>query len=237
VDTDGSPGSTRPAPVATWASSGRIVATVVSAVAVAVLAFIVATSSGGAAEVVVDGTGGLPGSGSDATSTLGDPVTGAVADPAAGGGATDQVIVVEIVGAVPHPGVYRLPAGARVGDLVAVAGGYGGRVDTARAERELNQAARLQDGDQIRVPARGEPEQSQATGGGPAAAAPDQGLIDLNSATDAELDALPGIGPVTVAKIVAAREEAPFTTIEDLRTRGLVGQKTFDNIRGSLVVR
>jgi competence protein ComEA len=124
-----------------------------------------------------------------------------------------------------------------VGDLVAVAGGYGGRVDTARAERELNQAARLQDGDQIRVPARGEPEHSQATGGGPAAAAPDQGLIDLNSATDAELDALPGIGPVTVAKIVAAREEAPFTTIEDLRTRGLVGQKTFDNIRGSLVVR
>ena len=135
-----------------------------------------------------------------------------------------------------HPGVFHLPPEARVGDLVAAAGGYGPRVDTERAGRELNLAAPLRDGDQISVPSRddatpGERERDrwvQRAGDGP---------LDLNAATAAQLDALPGIGPVTAAKIIASRDEQPFAAVDDLRTRKLVGEKTFGQLADLVTVR
>ena len=146
-------------------------------------------------------------------------------------------MVVEIVGAVERPGVFRLPVGARVGDLVDAAGGFGPRVDTARAG-SLNLAAVLKDGDQIRVPSRDDvtataaPAVSPGTTGGSGAGPGPSAPVDLNRATSAELEALPGIGPVTAAKIIASREAAgPFAAIEDLRTRKLVGEKTFEQLK------
>jgi competence protein ComEA len=142
-------------------------------------------------------------------------------------------IVVDVGGAVARPGVYHLPSGARIADAISAAGGYGPRVDADRADRELNLAAIIYDGDQIHVPVRGE------TGGGETSASdggstdgPSAGhLIDLNRASAEELDTLPGIGPVTAAKIIAAREERPFASVDDLATRKVVGPATLTKIR------
>jgi competence protein ComEA len=202
----------------------RIGVTVAIAVLLGVVAFMVAASGGAASTVEIVGGSPLAG---DALATTGE-------SDATGGGE----LVLEIVGAVQQPGVFRLPAGSRVGDLITAAGGYGPRVDTVRAAQELNLATTLRDGDQVRVPSRDDiavaagPGAASGPGGGEAG----DGPLDLNRATAAELDALPGIGPVTIEKILTSRDEAPFQTVEDLRSRGLVGEKTFEKVRDALTV-
>ncbi|HEY8437602.1 MAG TPA: helix-hairpin-helix domain-containing protein, partial [Candidatus Limnocylindrales bacterium] len=157
-------------------------------------------------------------------------------------------VLVDVQGAVAHPGVVRLVTGSRVGDAIAAAGGYGPRVASDRVGQVLNLAALVRDGDQVVVPSRDDPGAGGGAGapssgagsggngggnnGGGGAAAP----IDLNRATEAELDALPGIGPVTAAKIIAARTDQPFASVDDLRTRKLVGPATFEKIKALVVV-
>lgn len=201
-------------------------------VALVALAFALAIGGGSGGSTVLDGGAALETDGSA------DRATGL--EPAA---APSAALVVEIVGAIERPGVFRLPAGARVGDLVLAAGGYGSRVDTERASRELNLAAPLHDGDQVRVPSRDDElavgqapvgAAGQGAGGGPATPT---GPIDLNQATSAELEGLPGIGPVTAAKILASRDEQRFGAADDLRTRGLVGEKTYEKVRDLVMVR
>lgn len=204
-----------------------------AAIVLAVGAFVLASGTGSDRSVIVDGASALPG----ATAPLGP---GGTAAPR-GAAESRAPLVVEIVGAVDHPGVYRLPQDSRVGDLVTAAGGYGPRVDADRAGRELNLAAPLRDGDQIRVPSRGDAvgivPSTIGTGIGTKPGTGKAAPIDLNRATAEELDTLPGIGPATAAKILASRDEQPFVTVDDLRSRKLVGEKTFANLKDLVAVR
>ena len=225
LETPSTDGSARP--VAEPASPSAIPAVIkVAAIGAATLGFavvaIVVAVAGGSGDVRIDGGSAIPAAASSA-------------DPGgSGASASGGELVVEVVGAVPKPGVYRLPPGSRLVDLVRLAGGYGPRVDTARAERELNLAAPIKDGDHVRVPSRDDevaepaPATAGASGGG--------ALVDVNAATQAQLEELPGVGPATAQKIIAAREEAPFSAVEELRSRGVLGEKTFEKLRPLLTV-
>jgi len=188
-------------------------------------------ASGGSGTVVVEGDGPVPGR---------SPIVGANG-PGAGSlepGASIR-IVVDVQGAVVRPGIVELPAGSRIADAIAAAGGFGPRVAADRVGQSLNLAALVKDGDQVLVPSRDDPGARSTSpagpgGGGTGVAA---GPVDLNQATAEQLDALPGIGPVTAAKIIAARQEQAFASVDDLRTRKILGAATFDKVKDLVVVR
>ena len=132
-------------------------------------------------------------------------------------------IVVDVAGAVARPGLHRLHAGDRVGDAIEAAGGFAPRVDLAATSQSLNLAQPLEDGTKVLVPELGIDRVEATTAG--------DGRIDLNRADQAELESLPGVGPVTAGKIIDARADKRFTTARDLRARGLVGESVFEDIK------
>jgi competence protein ComEA len=133
-------------------------------------------------------------------------------------------LVVHLSGEVIAPGVYRLPVGARVDDALKAAGGPTGAGDVHR----LNLAARLADGQQIVVPRLVDP----VLAGGAQVASPTPGRVRLNLAGVAELDRLPGVGPVTAQRIVAYREQhGLFSRVEQLKEAKLVNAATFEKIK------
>ena len=134
-------------------------------------------------------------------------------------------VVVDVQGAVRRPGVVRLPGGSRVADALQAAGGYSKKADLNAAAAALNLAAPLTDGAQVYVPMLG----ASAAGGAPSPAG--NGLVNLNTASAEELDALPGIGPVTVQKIMAARTEQPFTTLDEMVAREVIDRGQLEDIR------
>ena len=136
-------------------------------------------------------------------------------------------LVVDVQGAVAHPGVYRLASGARIGDAIAAAGGLLPEADPAG----LNRAAPLRDGARIYAPARGEVPPAGSLGSDA------ERVVDLNRASAQELTALPGIGPATADRIVRSREKAPFRSVDELQTRGLVTARTLADIRELVSVR
>jgi competence protein ComEA len=244
-----------PAPVepsaGPWPSLGRRwLAGAALAGIIAIVAGILLLGSGGTPVVTVSTSGGVspgfsPGDGTGSLAAGGDGggASGQLPDPSAGEldpSAGPAQIVVEVAGAVARPGVYDLAAGARVADAIGAAGGYGPRIDLTRATAELNLAARVADGDRIIVPSRDDPAPAAGPGQANASTAPSpaikSGPVDLNRATADELDALPGVGPVTVAKIIASRTEHAFHSVNDLLSRKLVGSAEFAKIRKLVTV-
>jgi len=155
-----------------------------------------------------------------------DPLL-AVAPAVAESPAPASTIVVDVGGAVVQPGVHELPAGARIADAIDAAGGFGPDADL-EATAELNLAQPLVDGQQIRVPRIGDGVATVPFGSAPASGS--GGLVDINTATPEELEALPGIGAVTVQKIVAARQEQPFTSLQDMVDRGIIHRGQLEDI-------
>lgn len=135
-------------------------------------------------------------------------------------------IFVNVVGAVKRPGLYRLREGSRVANAVARAGGV-----TRRAQLELvNLAARVSDGEQIVVPRRDAAGVTVGSGGSGGGAA--SGPVHLNSATLEQLDALPGIGPVTAQKILDYRQEhGAFGSVDELDAVPGIGPARLDQLR------
>jgi len=149
-----------------------------------------------------------------------------LSDPAAGPVTTSLLtdeIVVDVAGAVARPGLHRLAAGDRVGDAIEAAGGFAPRVDLAETSRVLNLAQPLTDGTKVLVPELGFDRSSPRIA--------DDGRIDINRADQAQLETLPGIGPVTARKIIDARASARFDAVKELRGRGLVGESVYAQIK------
>lgn len=138
-------------------------------------------------------------------------------------------LVIHVVGAVERPGLYRLPEGSRIADAVARAGGPGPHAYLAA----LNLAAPLADGIQVVVPRRvlGAPTVGDL-GAGVDGAGPSGGKVSLATATVEQLDALPGIGPVTAERIIAYRNEhGPFASVDDLDAVSGIGPARLDQLR------
>jgi len=145
---------------------------------------------------------------------------------------TETPIVVHITGAVPRPGVYALPQDARVQDAISAAGGF-----LADAEKTgINLARILDDGEQLDIPF--------VEGGslvlptpGPEVITSGSELININTASQLELESLPGIGPTTAQKIIAYREaNGPFINPEDIINVSGIGPGTYERIKDLITV-
>jgi competence protein ComEA len=155
-----------------------------------------------------------------------EPVAATSSSETGPGGGPSAALVIDVAGAVVSPGLHRLRPGARVGDAIEAAGGFAPRADLAASSQSLNLAQPLEDGAKVLVPELGLDRAATDSG------AADDGRLDLNRASSSELESLPGIGPVTAGKIIAAREDERFGAVRELRDRGLVGEKVFEDVKG-----
>lgn len=201
-----------------------------------------------------EGSDGAEGADDDGDLEGGDGTTGGGAessgDPVAPASSVPTELVVHVSGAVASPGVVRLPPGARVDDALRAAGGATGEAELAA----VNLARPVVDGEQIHVPVPGEEPPAvaapapaeegapagDATGAGDGAAGgggADGGLIDLNTASVAELDELPGVGPAIAQRIVDHREQnGPFESVDQLEEVSGIGPATLEKMRDRATV-
>ena len=142
-----------------------------------------------------------------------------------------RTITVHVAGAVLSPGLCRLWEGSRVADALEKAGGA-----SADAQLDdLNLAGKLADGQKVMVPRKAQPEAQPAAG--QVTAQPASTLVNLNTATPEQLDALPGVGPAMAAKIIEYRQKnGPFTTVDELDDVSGIGPSKLEALRDLVTI-
>jgi competence protein ComEA len=154
------------------------------------------------------------------TTTAVAPVSSAARPP--------EDLVVAVAGKVRRPGLVRVPPGSRVADALDAAGGVLPGVDLSG----VNLARRMSDGEQVAVGVPPAPDATPAAGGAPGATGTEQAPLDLNAATVEQLDALPGVGPVTAQRIVDWRtRNGRFATVDQLREVEGIGERRLGQLR------
>lgn len=151
-------------------------------------------------------------------------------------------LVIDIEGAVVRPGVYKLPLDTRLQDAFVAAGGLAEQADRVWVSKDVNLASLLHDGMKIYIRFQGEAASSNSSGSvvnadqsvvSDNSQASANGSININTASQAELDSLPGIGVVTAQKIISGR---PYTAIEDLVNKKIVNSKVWSQIKDKISV-
>lgn len=140
----------------------------------------------------------------------------------------NSMLVVDVQGEVVHPGLYEVPFGSRVGDAIKAAGG----VQKGSNTSSVNLARFLEDGEQVFVSETGE-----SASGFSGTSRVSRGKLNINRATENELDGLPGVGPVLAKRIVAYRgEHGNFTSVDDLKKVSGIGVAKFSELRSFITV-
>lgn len=140
-----------------------------------------------------------------------------------------QDILVHITGRVQKPGVYALAHDARLMDAVDAAGGLFPDAD----ENQINLSQKLHDEARIHIPAVGESSAVQPVMG----LTSGEEKIDINTASQQELESLPGVGPALAERIMTYRAQTPFTSIEDIMNVTGIGEKLFEGMKENIIVR
>jgi competence protein ComEA len=142
---------------------------------------------------------------------------------------TSQTLMADIAGEVVKPGVFELPLGSRINDLLIMAGGLSAKADRDWVETNLNKAQKLKDGDKVFIPEVNGESVEIISGSTTTVAS----RVNINTATIAELDTLWGVGQITAQKIIDNR---PYQKIEDLVSKKVISQSTFQKISIQLSV-
>lgn len=145
-----------------------------------------------------------------------------------------KTIFVDVEGAVVKPGVYKLSQDSRIQDSLIAAGGLSASADRNFVSKNINLAIKLTDGAKIYIPFVGE----SAVGNSSALNSTSQvgivsGLVNINTNSQAQLEALPGIGPITATKIIESR---PYISVDELLKKKIVGSKVFDQIKDKITI-
>lgn len=144
-----------------------------------------------------------------------------------------KTIFVDIAGAVEKPGLYELPSGARVNDLILACDGLTGWASQSFLEKNLNRARLLQDGEKIYIPYQGQEGLSEASASGQVLG----DKVNINQASLQELTTLPGIGTKYAQDIIDYRQSVgPFGSIDEIMQIKGIGEKTFAEIKDKIEI-